>query len=47
MQKPLFISENTSLSEQLNKFKKETNQIAVVIDEYGGTSGLNNFRRYY
>lgn len=40
MQKPLFISENTSLSEQLNKFKKETTQIAFVIDEYGDLQGL-------
>lgn len=40
MQKPLFISENTSLSEQLNKFKKETNQMAFVIDEYGDIQGL-------
>ena len=40
MQKPLFISENTSLSEQLNKFKKETNQMAFVIDEYGDLQGL-------
>ena len=40
MQKPLFISDNTSLSEQLNKFKKETNQMAFVIDEYGDIQGL-------
>ncbi|MDB9761845.1 CNNM domain-containing protein [Alphaproteobacteria bacterium] len=40
LQKPLFISENTSLSEQLNRFKKETNQIAFVIDEYGDLQGL-------
>ena len=40
MQKPLFISDNTSLSEQLNKFKKETNQMAFVIDEYGDLQGL-------
>ena len=40
IQKPLFISENTSLSEQLNKFKKETNQMAFVIDEYGDLQGL-------
>ena len=40
MQKPLFISENTSLSEQLNNFKKETIQMAFVIDEYGDLQGL-------
>lgn len=40
MQSPLFISENTSLSEQLNNFKKETIQMAFVIDEYGDLQGL-------
>jgi len=40
MQKPQFISENTSLSEQLNNFKKETIQMAFVIDEYGDLQGL-------
>ena len=40
MQRPLFISENTSLSEQLNKFKNKTNQMAFVIDEYGDLQGL-------
>ena len=40
MQKPQFISENTTLSEQLNNFKKETIQMAFVIDEYGDLQGL-------
>ena len=40
MQKPQFISENTSLSEQLNNFKKDTVQMAFVIDEYGDLQGL-------
>ena len=40
MQIPQFISENTSLSEQLNNFKKETIQMAFVIDEYGDLQGL-------
>jgi Mg2+/Co2+ transporter CorB len=40
IQKPQFISENTSLSEQLNNFKKETIQMAFVIDEYGDLQGL-------
>lgn len=40
MQSPQFISENTSLSEQLNNFKKETIQMAFVIDEYGDLQGL-------
>ena len=40
MQKPQFISENISLSEQLNNFKKDTVQMAFVIDEYGDLQGL-------
>ena len=40
LQKPLFISENTSLSDQLNQFKKFTIQMAFVIDEYGDLQGL-------
>jgi Mg2+/Co2+ transporter CorB len=40
IQKPQFISENTSLSEQLNNFKKDTLQMAFVIDEYGDLQGL-------
>mgnify|MGYP001173414833 CR=1 FL=1 len=40
VQKPLFISENTSLSDQLNQFKKFTIQMVFVIDEYGDLQGL-------
>ena len=40
IQKPLFISENTSLSDQLNQFKNTTIQMAFVIDEYGDLQGL-------
>ncbi len=40
VQKPQFISENTSLSDQLNHFKKFTIQMAFVIDEYGDLQGL-------
>ena len=40
IQKPLFISENTSLSDQLNQFKNSTIQMAFVIDEYGDLQGL-------
>ena len=40
IQKPLFISENTSLSDQLNQFKNSTVQMAFVIDEYGDLQGL-------
>lgn len=40
IQKPLFISENTSLSDQLNQFKNSTIQMVFVIDEYGDLQGL-------
>lgn len=35
-----FIPESKSISALLKLFKKEKSQIAVIIDEYGGTSGL-------
>ncbi|MBE6033825.1 MAG: HlyC/CorC family transporter [Clostridiales bacterium] len=35
-----FVPESMSISELLMIFKKEKAQIAVIIDEYGGTSGL-------
>lgn len=37
---PLFITENTKIQNLLNQFKTHKIQIAVVVDEYGGTSGL-------
>ena len=40
LQKPLFIPETTSLSKQLNEFRKSSTQIALVIDEYGVLQGL-------
>jgi CBS domain containing-hemolysin-like protein len=36
----LFIPETKSLSDLLGEFRKQTVRIAVVIDEYGGTSGV-------
>ena len=35
-----FVPESTSISELLKVFKKEKAQMAIIIDEYGGTSGL-------
>lgn len=35
-----FVPESLSISELLKTFKMEKSQIAVIIDEYGGTSGL-------
>ena len=37
---PLFITENVKIQNLLNQFKSTKIQIAVVVDEYGGTSGL-------
>ena len=37
---PLFITENTKIQNLLNQFKSRKIQIAIVVDEYGGTSGL-------
>lgn len=40
MQKPFFAIETTKISLLLQKMQKERNHMAIVIDEYGGTSGL-------
>jgi len=37
---PLFITENVKIQKLLNQFKQKKIQIAFVVDEYGGTSGL-------
>ncbi len=37
---PYFIPETKNLEELLQEFKKKRIHIAIVIDEYGGTSGL-------
>ena len=38
--KPLVVPHTKTLSEMLKAFKKGRQQIAIVIDEYGGTEGL-------
>ena len=40
MRTPFFIPETKNLEELLHDFKKKRVHIAIVIDEYGGTSGL-------
>jgi len=37
---PLFITENVKIQKLLNQFKRRKIQIAFIVDEYGGTSGL-------
>jgi gliding motility-associated protein GldE len=37
---PYFIPENKKLDDLLNEFKKMKMHLAIVVDEYGGTSGL-------
>jgi CBS domain containing-hemolysin-like protein len=36
----LFVPENITLEQLLTEFKRRNKQIAVVVDEHGGTSGL-------
>lgn len=40
MRPPYFVPETKNLEELLHDFKKRRVHIAIVIDEYGGTSGL-------
>lgn len=40
MRTPYFIPETKNLEELLQEFKRKRVHIAIVIDEYGGTSGL-------
>ena len=40
VRQPFFIPETKNLEELLQEFKKRRVHIAIVIDEYGGTSGL-------
>ncbi|MBT3169444.1 MAG: HlyC/CorC family transporter [Candidatus Cloacimonetes bacterium] len=37
---PIIVTENAKISKLLNQFKQQKIQIAIVVDEYGGTSGL-------
>jgi CBS domain containing-hemolysin-like protein len=41
VQKPvLFVPENVTLEQLLGEFKRRNRQVAVVVDEHGGTSGM-------
>ncbi len=40
MRTPYFVPETKNLEELLQEFKRKRMHIAIVIDEYGGTSGL-------
>lgn len=40
LRKPYFVPENKKLDDLLNEFKALKNHLAVVVDEYGGTSGI-------
>ena len=40
MRKPYFVPENKKLDDLLNEFKEMHMHMAIVVDEYGGTSGL-------
>ncbi|UZO81685.1 gliding motility-associated protein GldE [Aquimarina sp. ERC-38] len=40
LREPYFVPENKKLDDLLNDFKLKKNHLAIVVDEYGGTSGL-------
>ena len=40
LHRPLFVPESMTLDRLLELFQKQRNQLAIVLDEYGGTDGL-------
>ncbi len=40
LREPFFIPENKKLDDLLGEFRERKNHLAIVVDEYGGTSGL-------
>jgi len=40
LRKPYFVPENKKLDDLLKEFQERKNHLAIVVDEYGGTSGL-------
>lgn len=40
LRKPLIVAETVSIEKLLDQFRREKTQMAIVVDEYGGTAGL-------
>ena len=40
LREPFFVPENKKLDDLLNEFREKKNHLAIVVDEYGGTSGI-------
>lgn len=40
LRQPFFVPENKKLDDLLGEFRERKNHLAIVVDEYGGTSGL-------
>ncbi len=40
MREPFFVPENKKLDDLMNEFQEKKVHLAVVVDEYGGTSGI-------
>ena len=40
LREPFFVPENKKLDDLLGEFRERKNHLAIVVDEYGGTSGL-------
>ena len=40
LREPKFVPENKKLDDLLKEFQEEKTHIAIVVDEYGGSSGI-------